>query len=197
MASGKATVSPSLAWNRWRRMALVVSLLFHRRPAHIARFVVAVIVDAVKRVFWRGLPADISEKGFVRLPPAVADRDASATVLPESRVLRVVTALLHTGPRMVFGCLRAMECIAVGYAVDLTTETARVFSPQTTTASRVLSCVEQASRRQDAFRSAVADTTPHGTRTWNRSTFQHQQPTESPTVKINGTHQVHFIVGWV
>ena len=81
--------------------ATIVHLLLHSRPATIGRFVVAVCIDAVQRVFWRAWSHVREERGEIVHPP-FADRNSSATVVLVFVVARIQTATFHLDPRSIF-----------------------------------------------------------------------------------------------
>lgn len=82
---------------------LIVALLQLRRPAHVARFVVAVVIDAVERVAERWTRADIGVENFERIAPALAHADAASAVGLIGWIIRIVAALSHAAPCRVFG----------------------------------------------------------------------------------------------
>ena len=63
------------------RFALVVVLLMARGPSAIGRFVVAVVVNAVNRVFGRRLETHIGMEVREGIKPSLTDGDASTTVV--------------------------------------------------------------------------------------------------------------------
>src|SRR5688500_17876080 len=66
-----------------------VAVLFQpRRPAHVARLVVAVVIDAIERVLRRRSRSDMGEEGGEARAPFVANANsATAVVLPEGTLL--------------------------------------------------------------------------------------------------------------
>src|SRR5688572_6652347 len=71
-------------------------------PAAVARLVVAVHVEPVERVFRRRPRTHVLQERFERIPP-LADADAPAAVVLVTRVVRVLAALPHVMPGVVFG----------------------------------------------------------------------------------------------
>lgn len=84
-----------------RHAPAIVDLLTLCRPANVARLVVAVHVDPIKRMGRRGSPADISEEHDEVVRPLSAHRDAAATVQMELAVPGVGAATLRARPRPV------------------------------------------------------------------------------------------------
>ena len=64
----------------------IVSLLEPRGPAAVIRRVRTIVVDAIKRVVRRRTRAHIGEKGFETCHPAIAHRNAAASVPMPLRV---------------------------------------------------------------------------------------------------------------
>jgi hypothetical protein len=81
----------------------IVGLLDWRTPAHIAWFVVAVIVGAFKRMHWTRLRSHVGQERFKRLP-AFAHHNPASAVPAVFRILRVVAAPAHQAPGHVFRC---------------------------------------------------------------------------------------------
>lgn len=85
--------------------ALVVHLLDACRPAHIARFVMAVRIDAVNRMLARWTKTDVRQKRREVIAPFIADADAAPAVMPKAFVRWIIASLFHLAPRPVFGRL--------------------------------------------------------------------------------------------
>lgn len=84
------------------RISTAVSrLLSARRPSHVARFVVSVVVDAVQRVKGRRLLANMREKAGEVIQPLGANTDSSAPIVLVMRAL-VIAALFHSVPSSIF-----------------------------------------------------------------------------------------------
>lgn len=79
----------------------IMNLLSPRRPATIARAIVAVIVDAVQGVvLWAS--AHIFQEGREVAAPRLIDGNASATVVSVAPPVSAVTAALHRRPCSIF-----------------------------------------------------------------------------------------------
>lgn len=90
--------------------ALVVCLIDVRGPAHVARLVAAIVVDAIERVFGRGTRSHIAKERRERGAPFIVDADAAAAVVLVLFVALTMTSGLHSTPDFI---LRGV-CAAVG-----------------------------------------------------------------------------------
>lgn len=79
----------------------VIILNLFRSPSHIARFVIAIVVDSVKRMFRRWALSYIIKKRRKGLP-AFTNRDASSAVVVVKPALRISTPASHSDPCPVF-----------------------------------------------------------------------------------------------
>lgn len=93
----------------------VLSLLAACRPATISGRVVAIVINALKRMQWSGTAPHISKEVLEELP-ALADLDPPPTVAGISRGVWVETALSHRTPRAILQGYRSTE---MGFAVAL------------------------------------------------------------------------------
>ena len=100
--------------------AAVVVLPDHGRPAHVARLVIAVIVDAIKRVLPRWTSANVSKKCLKGRQPRITHADTTTPVVGIFRSLRIGAARFHVAPRSVFGRLVAAvtSCMTMCSAHD-------------------------------------------------------------------------------
>lgn len=78
----------------------VLRLLLARSPLDIVRFIVAVIVDAIKRESWRRI-SHVGVEVFKRLKPSRANSDSAFTVILKGWVLRIIAALFNAAPNTV------------------------------------------------------------------------------------------------
>jgi len=118
-----------------KRSAVFV-LLRPRRPAAVTGFVVAVIVDTVKREAGRFL-AHVSEKVFKAVTPAVAHFDAAPAVVFKLLNFRIIAARFHLRPRAVCGapaagCVAVGEISLAGYIAQQTPARSRISAAQVT-----------------------------------------------------------------
>ncbi len=90
-------------------IARSVSLLFIlRRPRDIAQLIIAVIVDASKRVRRSGSISDILQEHLKGFPPQ-ADCDSTASILRVAIHRRVFAAAVHSIPsHPLFSCVRVL-----------------------------------------------------------------------------------------
>jgi hypothetical protein len=82
----------------------IIGLLNFCGPAHVARLVVSVHVDAVNRVVPRRLLAYVCQKGREVISPFIADVDTTTAVVQPSLVSWIRAALLGVTPRNPFHC---------------------------------------------------------------------------------------------
>lgn len=82
--------------------ARVCGLLNTCRPAYVPRLVVAVVVAAVKREFWRWPSAYVSNEVRKTVAPAFTYMNSTRTVILERLVLRVMATLNHRLIHLVF-----------------------------------------------------------------------------------------------
>lgn len=83
-------------------LARIAVLLCPRRPSHIARFVMSVVVDAIERVIRRWAWPHIREEGVETATPAVAHGYAATTIVRERLHSWVMTAAAHVNPDLIF-----------------------------------------------------------------------------------------------
>lgn len=95
------------------RTPSIAGLLAFGRPAAVAGFVMAVVVDALYRVRWRRLLPHVGEKGREVVAPAIADRDTAATVIGVVVRVLIEAARFHSGPRDVLAGLLARARVAM------------------------------------------------------------------------------------
>lgn len=92
----------------------VVRLLESCGPAHVARLVVAVAVDAIERsAVWSW--ANVAQKSLKGLLPFIADADPATAVARKVDGCSPIAALFHGGPRAIFR--RAMTALRVAVSV--------------------------------------------------------------------------------
>ncbi len=144
------------------------------RPAAIARFVVAIVVDPVKRMLGRRPPTNISEECLERLLPSVADADAPAAVMDPSAQFRVRATFAHLTPRLVFR--RTAHSVSAAQAGNgFTLETA---------ATPMLPISEIAAMRSRDI-SAIAMAEPNRLSADFLSTLDHREATKPHPGQIN------------
>lgn len=108
--------------------AAVLTLQKFCRPATVARFVIAVVVDAVERMFRRRRFAHVGVEGFERIKPAVANYNASRSVITVCRGSGIKASLPHILPDDVRS--RFLKSLAVRSAVPATIASATAVHPR-------------------------------------------------------------------
>jgi len=76
----------------------ISSLLNTSCPSAIARFVVAIIVDAIERIFGTRMVAHILNKISNRQSPAFTNRNAATSVIFPAFIIRIIAAAFHVLP---------------------------------------------------------------------------------------------------
>lgn len=108
--------------NKDARIPSIPLLLGPRRPPTVPRLVVPVHVDSVERVRVRWAPAHVcNERG--KRSPRVTHANATRAVVGEPRTPRVLAALAHRLPHMIFA--RALESVGCVRVDQQTTARAR------------------------------------------------------------------------
>jgi len=81
-----------------------ISCLFlSRGPSHIARFIIAVVIDAFKSQFWGWTQPHISDEICETVTPALTDVDTSPAIIFERAMVWIMASLNHHSPdRVVF-----------------------------------------------------------------------------------------------
>lgn len=165
-------VSRLLSIPTCRILVAVLCLLFASRPLAVAGLVVAVVIDALKRVFVvRWIAHVIKEIG--KQHPTLANNYASPAVALEVLFMRVVAALTHFNPTAVAG--RAVNAICRMFLE-------RVSSSSATPAA----CAFAPNKRLPhniSERSAFAAARPHGLSVLMRSLLDNKPSTEFPSNK--------------
>lgn len=82
---------------------LIVRLHDLGGPAHVARFVVAVVVDAVKRMLLGWPLPNVAQERMEVMPPLLADANASRPVVLEHSLSWLVAARVHLSPNHELG----------------------------------------------------------------------------------------------
>jgi hypothetical protein len=130
--------------------APIVLLFFPRRPFAIGGEIASIIVDAFDSVLWCWLAAHVGEEVLIACSPALADRDASATVVFPLAKIGVGASLDHSVPGailagMVFS-FAMFERFYAMYFISKTSARRKVFV--------------QVVSSKNAFFAAVASTSP-------------------------------------
>lgn len=83
-------------------LAAILLLLRSGRPAHVARLIVAVVVDAIDRMYPRRTQADVSNECFKAHTPLVAHANPATAVVGIFRIFFGVAAFAKMTPATVF-----------------------------------------------------------------------------------------------
>lgn len=87
----------------WHVGPLIGALFFGSGPSAIVRLIVPVVVDTVERIAGTWASAHVFKKCRERIAPALADLDATSTILGILLGPRVRAAGFHGGPDLIFG----------------------------------------------------------------------------------------------
>jgi hypothetical protein len=85
--------------------ARIVRLFRARRPAHVAWFIVSVVVDAVNGMARRWSRTDVAKKSLKGTSPFIADTNAAASVKSEGWIPWVSTSLFDPCPCLVLAAV--------------------------------------------------------------------------------------------
>lgn len=102
--------------------AAIAGLFEFRGPAAVIRLVVAVVVDAVKRVGASWACSHVSIEVGETVPPALANNDAAPAIAGVIGRVGVVATLDHGGPRAVLACF-GFAMRGIGRGCHFTIET--------------------------------------------------------------------------
>ena len=155
---GNSTISPYPA---------VVSLFCRRSPSTVTGAVRAIIVDSVQRLSIRAVSHGLME-GFKRASPAIANINTTRPIIFIGAVVRVVAALVHGVPQVVFR--QAAESVGAGAFAHGRTGRATAAGSQPRTpqcASHTFTCVAALTNAQPnnsnrAWGSNAANRHQHG-----------------------------------
>jgi len=86
-------------------MALIVCLLFRRRPPAVTRLIVAIVANSINRVFRCRLFAHIQKEVLEGIEPAVTDRYSPPAIVFKLLKSWIQTAILHVPPRTELGAI--------------------------------------------------------------------------------------------
>jgi hypothetical protein len=178
----------------------VSDLLGFSCPSAVLRKVAFVVVNAINRVLrGRGF-THVRQKRLKVIKPSVAHRDASATVVMESMVARVMATSLHAAPSVV--CLCASPSITVSVnrvpmlEVPLTNFGNGFFRDAT---ARFNAATLQVVGFDELFTTAGANTSPMCASSvfsgWFDNTLNNSQTPKYLTGKINKFH--FFTLKWL
>lgn len=123
-------------------MAGVQRLLPWRGPSAVARFIVAIVVDAINRVLGRRLRSHVLVEVEKGVAPAIADGDATSAPFAKTRVLGIGASLNQTRP----GAMLSSVIQSVGFVI--------------TTSARLMAAIAKPCSSRIHFVSALAVAAP-------------------------------------
>jgi hypothetical protein len=131
-------------------------------PAAVSGFIIAVVVDAVKRMLITGSRSHVSEEGAKIVLPSITDGNAPAAVMFKGFVVFVSASRFHLGPRSIFRAIQGAIAIAIAASCVAVTEKSLTsqIAFQAPTGLRVLSLSVQSLGREHKFCAARATTPP-------------------------------------
>lgn len=118
------------ATSRQRGEVTIARLFSGSGPSTVVRPVVAVVVDAIKRMGLRGATAHVGQERLERIAPAVTHADSASAIVSIVDVTRIGAARFHAFPDFILGCGFAHGPLSV----FLIWASLAVFSLQTTAA---------------------------------------------------------------
>jgi hypothetical protein len=161
-------------------VSLVAVVLGLCGPSHVARFVMAVIVDAVKFVSFGWARSNVRKERREVIAPAVTYGDATAAVVVEGFIARLVAAAFHRVPYAVLRPFRQ--------SVSNEMAPSNV-SAKTTTRSRVAGAQSFTKRYGSA--SAITNAVP-ASFTWRGGAIQHREPSVTAVAHVNQSWICHL-----
>ena len=129
----------------------IVGLFSRCGPTAIRGFIVAVIVDAINRVFRAGTWPHVVQKLFKRVQPCLADVNATAAVVGIALNVGIQTAFAH----VVIGTIFRARSVASRVSMNIT-DGGDALAMQTATRARVSR--QQLFDDERAFRAAITST---------------------------------------
>lgn len=85
-----------------RHAAAIQRLFYCRGPAHIARFIIAIIINALNTQSGARTMADVTKKDREVVAPFGADLNTTSAIILKLRVIRHVAAFFHRTPDCIF-----------------------------------------------------------------------------------------------
>jgi hypothetical protein len=110
-------------------LSRIPGLLLASRPAHVAGLIVAVVVNALQGVLWRGPRAYFGKERCERIPPALADANAAPAIVFEPRRGRVFATSLHGKPALILSADSQLTAAPLAVSRHLAPLTARFGGP--------------------------------------------------------------------
>src|SRR5207253_4830440 len=79
-----------------RHPPLIYALHPTSSPANISRLIIAVTIDAIKRMSWRGFAANVCQKILKAVSPSIANGYSAAAIISVSLCFYIVISLGHS-----------------------------------------------------------------------------------------------------
>lgn len=154
--------------------AAVVGLFSPCGPAAIGGRVIAIVVDAVKRMTSRRLRTNIGQEGWERRAPVFAHTNTAPTVIRPVFGVGIFAAVDDVTPRDVFAAVRkSMRSVARNDGLSLQT-----------TATAMVACSQVSATGHDV-RAALATALPHRCGASGASAMHNKKTTKAPSGQIN------------
>jgi hypothetical protein len=158
----------------------VSCLIIPRCPSAIARFVVAIVVDTIKRVAFAWMRWHIVQEVFKLVPPITND-DSTATIIEKCLATRIVTAIKHRGPRF--------EHRTAGMAVSSEPDAVRSRRFTSKAAARFGHTISKSACVDGLGVAAIADAKPEAVATAHRVHGNNSQSSKALPTQINSHMQ--------
>ena len=165
-------------------VASVVALFHASRPAHVARLVMAVVVDTIQGQLWRWPLSHVAQERSEIAPPRLHDRNPPTAVVVEQMVARVQASRLDAFPEGIFG--RA-------FAAVLRQQVATDFTVEATTTAR--DTAKQVRARDKGLITAVARAVPRDLFSLRWAANIYHQSREALAAQVAHLHALYFISG--
>lgn len=156
----------------------IIHLFALSRPTAIIRFIVTVVVDAIKRMLFGGTFAHILKKVFKRLHPSVTNQDASAPVVRVDGFCGIVAPLFHFAPNIMGARVRLAVFVLFG---------GHYFFAQTSTTARMSRCQVGRTDLRNRAANTFAPPSPRALSTFSEA---QDRPTEEGLSRMIRAHRI-------
>lgn len=161
--------------SRWEYPPSTIQALFlTSRPFHVARLVIAVIVNALDGMAFGRLTSNSIKKCLKGLKPFLADGNASTTVVLVALAVWVKTTAFHLQPAAVFRRILAASTLAMSNRSSWMTLFRQFSSKATTTVG-----MHQLIPAENSKRPAVTTAVPHSISRFDFGSFKDYPSTEA------------------
>ena len=157
-------------------------------PSHVARFVIAVVVDPINRQFRRWPAAHITKELRKTGTPFRADRDPAAAVIPERPVFWIVASAQHARPDHEF---LGFRLVSPGIAMKFSG--APSLTPRASARGRF--AIPQIAAKYMIRLTAIAATQPVRTLSPRQlGAIQYGPTAESLSGQVNQSHDISYVM---